>query len=200
MNPVKCRNSDMKQLCPRLVLPSLQQGARGRVALCLMVLVCSGWTATLSAAVFDFSPLTGFLDARYVSANSRVEIVSGPSSISVPSGPTQDVITNNGVVAWSSSVSAFGPATVYYYVFDPARNQWAFETSPGPTFDLSVVNGVVAWSTASGAFCRAYDPARRSWMSSGANGAIQGTKILNKGGVLASRIKRASERRHGQYV
>ena len=182
---MKCRNCDMKFFYPRPDSLNSQSVLRAPNAFCLLALLTAALIGQLSGAVFDFSPLTGFLDARYVSSGNRVDIISGPSSISVPSGPTQNVITNNGVVAWSSSVSGFGPATVYYYVFDPARNQWAFGTSPGPTFDLSVVDGVVAWSTASGTQCRVYDPARRNWISGGASGAVSGSQVLNKGGVVA---------------
>lgn len=136
------------------------------------------------AAVFDFTPLNGTVSAVYVGGSSgNVQLsISGANPVNVPSGSTQNITINNGIAAWSDS------AKVYYYVFDPALNQWKGESATGNTFDLSVVDGVVAWS-ASGpnarASCRVYDPSRRSWMAGGVNGAIVNAAILNQGGVVA---------------
>lgn len=140
------------------------------------------WPAT--SAVFDFTPLNGNVSAVYVGGSSgNVQIsISGANGISVPSGNTQNITVNNGMVAWSDSTK------VYYYVFDAALNQWKGESATGTSFDVSAVDGVVAWSTggANGsASCRVYDPLRRSWRSSGASGAIQNSQILNRHGVVA---------------
>ncbi len=140
------------------------------------------WPAT--SAVFDFTPLNGNVSAVYVGGSSgNVQIsISGANGISVPSGNTQNITINNGMVAWSDSTK------IYYYVFDAALNQWKGESANGTSFDVSAVDGVVAWSTggANGsASCRVYDPLRRSWRSSGASGAIQNSQILNRHGVVA---------------
>lgn len=168
----------MKPSCPRKVRANLAFS-------CLLALVT--WLtprAASAAAVFDFTPLNGTINAVYIGGSSgNVAIsISGANGISVPSGSTQNITVNNGIVAWSDNTR------VYYYVFDPVLGQWRGESLLGVSFDISAVDGVVAWSVggANGAaFCRVYDPARRAWRSSGASGAIQNNQILNRHGVVA---------------
>lgn len=150
----------------------------------LLAMLFAVQTPPVSAAIFDFTPLNGNVSAVYVGGSSgNVQLsISGANAISVPSGNTQNLTTNNGIVAWSDSTK------VYYYVFDAAINQWKGESVTGNTFDLGVVDGVVAWSVSgpnARANCRVYDPSRRSWMAAGVNGAVVNSAILNKGGVVA---------------
>lgn len=136
------------------------------------------------AAVFDFTPLNGNVNAVYVGGSSgNVQLsISGANAISVPSGNTQNLTTTNGIVAWSDNTR------VYYYVFDAALSQWKGESVTGNTFDLSVADGVVAWSVSgpnARANFRVYDPSRRNWMAGGVNGSIVNPAILNSRGVVA---------------
>lgn len=168
----------MKPSCPRKVRANLTFS-------CLLALVT--WLiphAVRAAAVFDFTPLNGTINAVYIGGSSgNVAIsISGANGISVPSGSTQNITVNNGIVAWSDNTK------VYYYVFDPVLGQWRGESVLGISFDIRAVDGVVAWSVGGvngAAYCRVYDPARRAWRSSGANGAIQNNEILNRHGVVA---------------
>ena len=152
---------------------------------CLLALL--GWLApraAQAAAVFDFTPLNGTISAVYIGgASGNVAIsISGANGVSVPSGSTQNITVNNGIVAWSDSTK------VYYYAFDPSLGQWRGESVAGTSFDIRAVDGIVAWSTGgpgAAAFCRAYDPLRRAWRSGGASGAILNSEILDQHGVVA---------------
>ena len=175
MNPVKCRNSDMKYLCPRLV-NKCHFTRRAFLIVALAMLLSAIGNRMAHATIFDFTPSVGNVSAAYSGGAVNLSI-SGAHRLSVPSGATFDITINNGIVAWSSST------TVYYYVFDPVRGQWVGGTGTGPTFDLSGADGVVAWNTPAGVFCRAYDPGRKNWISSGANGEVKG-EIKNKSGVV----------------
>lgn len=175
----------MKILRPGKLKANRTTGKLGAVLL-LPTLLRLTLVDTAHAAVFDFTPATGTINAVYSGgASGNVQIsISGANPISVPTGSTQAPLVNNGIVAWSSS------SKVYYYVFDPALGQWQGDSTDIGAFaqDLSVAAGVVAWSTKSGtagAFFRVYDPSRHAWVRSSVNGAISEPQILNRDGVVA---------------
>ncbi len=183
MNPVKCRNSDMKYLCPRLVNKSAPTRHAFLLAVLVTLLFAAGQRTAL-AAVFDFTPRDGVVEANYATDASRMAIsITGLNQTNVPSGSTQDRIIDNGIVAWSSG------ATVYSYVFDPTRNRWMGTNSTHtgtPISDLRLADGVVAWSVPSGAvFFRVYDPIRGRWVGGTAAGPLVGPSVLNTNGVVA---------------
>jgi hypothetical protein len=183
MNPVKCRNSDMKYLCPRLVNKSAPTRHAFLLAVLVTLLFAAGQRTAL-AAIFDFTPRDGVVEANYATDASRMAIsITGLNQTNVPSGSTQDRIIDNGIVAWSSG------ATVYSYVFDPTRNRWMGTNSTHtgtPISDLRLADGVVAWSVPSGAvFFRVYDPIRGRWVGGTAAGPLVGPSVLNTNGVVA---------------
>ena len=71
----------------------------------LLAMLFAVQTPPVSAAIFDFTPLNGNVSAVYVGGSSgNVQLsISGANAISVPSGNTQNLTTNNGIVAWSDS-------------------------------------------------------------------------------------------------
>jgi len=129
-------------------------------------------------AVFDFNPVAGSTTGTF--AGGAVTLSFGgqnPTNIATPSA--QDLVSANGVVAWSSG------STIYSYVFDPAKGRWiGATTTQGPTFDLSTADGVVAWSTSSGVFFRVYDPVLGNWVAGSGTGPIAEARLLNAGGVV----------------
>ena len=180
---MKCRNSNMKYLCPRLVNKSTPTRHAFLLAALVMLLFAPGQRTAL-AAVFDFTPRDGVVEANYATDTSRMAIsITGLNQTNVPSGSTQDQVIDNGIVAWSSG------AKVYSYVFDPARNRWMGTNSTHtgtPISDLRLADGVVAWSVPSGAvFFRVYDPIRGRWVGGTAAGPLVGPSVLNTNGVVA---------------
>ena len=135
-------------------------------------------TSPCSAAIFDFSPPSGSVNASFAGGAVTMSI-TGNLGTNAATTSAQDLTVSNGVVAWSSS------STIYSYVFDPAKGGWVGSTTTqGPTFDLSTSDGVVAWSTSSGVFFRVYDPSVGNWVAGSGTGRIAEGRLLNAGGVV----------------
>jgi PKD repeat protein len=149
-----------------------------KLPVCLAVGAALGGSLA-EAAVFNFNPPSGSVNASFAGGAVTMTITGGPGT-NVATASANDLIAANGVVAWSSG------STVYSYVFDPGKSNWVgSSTAQGPTFDLNTADGVVAWSTGGGVFFRAYDPSAGAWVGSSVAGAISGNLVLNTGGVVA---------------
>ena len=99
-------------------------------------------------------------------------------------GPTYDLSSRDGVVAWSKSDLA---RAAFFRVYDPATGNWVSGSGTGPVVEPQVLNanGVVAWSTSTKANFRVYDPTRGGWRSGEANLSTRTSDLTTEGGVVA---------------
>jgi PKD repeat protein len=152
---------------------------------------CATWLALLiaatpsSAAVYDFSAplqnITASASPGGVVSLSVFDPALGVIKQVNVNSPTFDLVSANGIAAWSSG------ATVYCYIYDPTRTNWIanLTASGAPTFAPLTSKGVVAWSVGSIVHFRVYDQARTNWIAGNAAASGNVNLLTVADGVVA---------------
>lgn len=156
------------------------QACRAAVSVALLLAA-----APSQAAVYDFSAPLQNIDASASQGGVVTLSVFDPAQgvlkqVNINS-PTFDLVSANGVAAWSSG------ATVYCYIYDPTRTNWIgnVNSSGAPTFAPLTTKGVVAWSVANTVHFRVYDQLRTNWVTGSALAGANLTSLSVADGVVA---------------
>jgi hypothetical protein len=137
------------------------------------------------AAVYDFSAplqnITASASGGGVVSLSVFDPALGVIKQVNISSSTFDLVSANGVAAWSSGT------TVYCYIYDPTRTNWIgnLTSSGAPTFAPLTSKGVVAWSVGSTVYFRVYDQARTNWIGANVSAGGNLTTLTVADGVVA---------------
>jgi len=150
--------------------------------------VASGLLLALgsSAAVFDYSaPLQNITASSSFSTVTLSVLDAGAGVIRTTniSSSTFDLVSANGVAAWSSG------NTVYSFIYEPTRTNWVgnITVSGSPSFAPQTSKGVVTWIVGNTVYFRVYDQARTNWIAgSSATGGTPSSLTVADGVVAWS--------------